>query len=83
MKTKLPSDGTYRATCIAKVKSSADVSELIRRGNASGERSDGDGGGDEGVARRKDVGAVVIQSSSCCFPEPCCENRKSVQITKL
>ncbi len=63
MRTRLPAVGTYCDICIAKVMSSAEVSELSRRGNASGDRSNCDREGDERVARRKDVGAVVIQTS--------------------
>jgi len=40
--TRRPSDGTYWAKVIAKVMSSHVVWELIRRGNACGERSDVD-----------------------------------------
>jgi len=63
MRTRFPAVGTHCDNCIAKVMSSAEVSELIRRGNALGDRSKRDREGDERVARRKDVGAVVIQTS--------------------
>lgn len=67
MRTRLPAVGTYCDNCIANVMSSAEVSELIRRGNALGDRSDGDGEGDERVARRKDVGAVIQASLYTAF----------------